>query len=159
MISLTRPSKVSSNTTETVHEFKTARWYRPPPLLVILIVQAALSLRLIWSNTAFMDEGLYLWAGRLEWAHWLHGAAITPYGFPLYFSGAPVIYPPLGALANDAGGLAGARILSLCFMLGATALLYSVTQRLTFNRRAATAAAVVFAFLGPTQYPRCIRHL
>ena len=31
MISLTRPSKVSSNTTETVHEFKTARWYRPPP--------------------------------------------------------------------------------------------------------------------------------
>jgi hypothetical protein len=125
-------------------------WYRPPPLLLILIVQAGLSLRLIWSNTAFQDEALYLWAGRLEWAHWLHGAVLPGYAFPAYFSGAPVIYPPLGALANDVGGLAGARLLSLCFMLGTTALLYSVTCRL-FDRRAAVVAAAAFAFLGVTQ--------
>jgi len=125
--------------------------HRAVPLLVILLMQAGLSLRLIWSNTAFMDEGLYLWAGRLEWAYWLHGAALPTYAFSVYFSGAPVIYPPLGALASDIGGLAGARLLSLCFILAATALLYSVTCRL-FGRHAAIAAAVVFAFTGPTQF-------
>ena len=68
----------------------------------------------------------YLWAGHLEWAHWLHGTPLPP--FPAYFSGAPVIYPPLGALADSVGGLAGARILSLVFMLGATALLWATTE-------------------------------
>ena len=57
-----------------------------------------LSLRLVRADTAFQDEALYLWAGHLEWAHWLHGTAVPP--FPYYFSGAPVIYPPLGALAD-----------------------------------------------------------
>jgi len=125
--------------------------YHLLPLLAVLCVQAGLSLRLVWSNTAFQDEALYLWAGRLEWAHWLHGAALPNYAFQTYFSGAPVVYPPLGALANDVGGLAGARMLSLVFMLGATVLLYSATHRLTLDRRAAVVAAAVFAFLGPTQ--------
>ena len=69
--------------------------------------------------------------------------------FPAYFSGAPVIYPPLAALADNAGGLAGARILSLAFMLGATVLLWGVAGRL-FGRRAAFFAAALFAVLGPT---------
>jgi len=123
--------------------------YRLLPLMVILGVQAGLSLRLIWSNTAFMDEALYLWAGRLEWAHWLHGAPIPV--LATYFSGAPAVYPPLGALANDVGGLVAARTLSLLFMLGATVLLYSVAQRL-FNYRIAVIAAAVFGFLGPTHF-------
>jgi 4-amino-4-deoxy-L-arabinose transferase-like glycosyltransferase len=117
-------------------------------LLCILAVQAGLSLRLVWSNTAFMDEALYLWAGHLEIAHLLYGSAIP--AFPTYFSGAPVIYPVLGAIADAYGGLALARILSLVFMLGATALLYSATGRL-FGRRAALGAAAVFAVLGPVQ--------
>jgi len=116
-------------------------------LLAILTVQAALSLRLVWSNSAFTDEALYLWAGHLEWAHWLHGTPIPP--FPTYFSGAPVIYPALGAIADSLGGLAGARILSLCFMLGATALLWATTSRL-FGKRAGFLAAGLWAFLGPT---------
>ena len=111
-------------------------------------MQAALSLRLAWSNTAFMDEALYLWAGHLEVAHLLYGAVIP--AFPTYFSGAPVIYPVLGAIADAYGGLALARLLSLAFMLGSTALLYSVTGRL-FGRRAAIGAAAVFAVLGPVQ--------
>ncbi len=78
-------------------------------------------MRLLGADTAYADEATYLWAGHLEWAHWLHGTAIPP--FPAYFSGAPVLYPPLGALADSVGGLAGARVLSLVFMLGATALL------------------------------------
>ena len=43
------------------------------PLLALLALQAGLSLSLVWSNTAFGDEALYLWAGHLELAHWLHG--------------------------------------------------------------------------------------
>jgi hypothetical protein len=73
----------------------------PWPLLAVLAVQAGLSLRLVWSNTAFQDEALYLWTGRLEWAHWLHGTPVP--AFPTYFSGAPTVYPPLGALADSIG--------------------------------------------------------
>ena len=120
------------------------RWW---PLVAVLIVQTILSLLLVRADTAFEDEATYLWAGHLEWAHWLHGVPIPP--FPAYFSGAPVIYPPLGALADSVGGLAGARILSLVFMLGATTLLWSVTSKL-YGRRAAFFAAALFAVLGPT---------
>jgi hypothetical protein len=122
----------------------TDRW----PLLCVLAVQTALSLRLVWSNTAFTDEGLYLWAGHLELAHWLNGAPVPT--FPTYFSGAPVVYPPLGALADSAGGLAGARILSLCFMLGATCLLYCTATRL-YGRQAGVLATALFVTVGPTQ--------
>jgi hypothetical protein len=116
-------------------------------LLVILTVQGVLSLQLVRSNTAFTDEALYLWAGHLEWAHWLHGTPIPP--FPTYFSGAPVIYPPLGALADSVGGLPAARTLSLFFMLGATALLWATASRL-YGKRAGFFAAGLWAFLGPT---------
>jgi hypothetical protein len=125
------------------------RWRGDPrwPLLAVLVVQAGLSLRLVWSNTASEDEALYLWAGHLQWAHWLHGTSIPD--FPLYFSGAPVIYPPLGALADSVGGLAEARVLSLCFMLGATVLLWATTSRL-YGKHAAFLAASLWAVLGPT---------
>jgi hypothetical protein len=117
------------------------------PLAAVLAVQAVFSLRLVRADTAFEDEATYLWAGHLEWAHWLHGTSIP--AFPSYFSGAPVIYPPIAALADSVGGLAGARILSLAFMLGATALLWDAAARL-FGRRAAFFAAALFAALGPT---------
>ena len=116
-------------------------------LLVILAVQSCLSLRLIWTNTAFEDEALYLWAGHLEWSHWLHGTAIP--AFPTYFSGAPVVYPILGSIADSLGGLVAARLMSLLFMLGATVALWSVTQRL-FGRPAAFFAAASWAVLAPT---------
>jgi dolichyl-phosphate-mannose-protein mannosyltransferase len=120
------------------------RWL---PLIAVLVVQAALSLRLVGADTAFEDEATYLWAGHLEWAHWLHGTPIP--NFPAYFSGAPFIYPPIGALADSIGGLAAARILSLVFMLGATALLWGTTNRL-YGHRAAFFAAALFAIAGPT---------
>jgi 4-amino-4-deoxy-L-arabinose transferase-like glycosyltransferase len=121
------------------------RW----PLLAVLAAQAVLSLRLIWSNTAFQDEALYLRAGHLEWASWLHHAPIPT--FPAYFSGVPVIYPPLGALADSIGGLVAARILSLCFMLAATSLLWATTVRL-YGQRAAVLAAALFATMTGTQF-------
>jgi hypothetical protein len=139
-----------SEETGTAHRAaRTARRRVPGswPLLVVLAVQAVLSFRLVRADTAFQDEALYLWAGHLEWARLLHGAPIPQ--FPSYFSGAPVIYPPLGALADSVGGLTAARSLSLVFMLGATAALWATTTRL-FGRRAAFFAAALFAVLGPT---------
>ena len=117
------------------------------PLVAVLVVQAALSIRLVKADTAFEDEATYLWAGHLEWANWLHGTPIPP--FSAYFSGAPVIYPPIGALADSIGGLTGARILSLVFMLGATALLWGAATRL-YGSRAAFFACALFAVCGPT---------
>jgi hypothetical protein len=121
----------------------------PLGLYCVLTVQAVLSLRLIWSNTAFLDEATYLFVGHVELAHLQTGSPVPDY--PTYLSGAPVIYPPLAALANDLGGLAVARILSLLFMLGATAFLWDLTSRLA-DRRAGFFAAAIFVALGPTQY-------
>ncbi len=147
--SLRRQRPAGLGRAHALHSGRTLSW----PLMGILALQIVLSLRLIWSNTAFMDEALYLWAGHLEITQWLHGVplakSIDP--FPTYFSGAPVLYPPLGAIADTLGGLAGARLLSLGFMLGATSLLYFSASRL-FGRTAAVAGSAVFAVLGPTQF-------
>jgi hypothetical protein len=118
-------------------------------LVCVLAFQAIVSLRLIWSNTAFLDEATYLYAGHVVLDHLLTGAPIPAYS--TYFSGAPVIYPPLAAMANNLGGLAAARLLSLGCMLGATSFLWAVTSRLA-GRLAAFFAAALFAALGPTQY-------
>ena len=134
---------VSHRSPRTVRARVPGNW----PLLAILAVQTILSFRLIGADTAFQDEALYLWAGHLEWARVLHGSPIPQ--FPSYFSGAPVIYPPIAALADSVGGLAAARGLSLVFMLAATTLLWDTTDRL-FGRRAAFFAAALFAVLGPT---------
>jgi hypothetical protein len=115
----------------------------------VLLVQTGLSARLAWTGTAGQDEAQYLWAGHLEWAHWLHHTPVPD--FPAYLSGAPVAYPLLGALADSAGGLTAARLLSLGFMLGVTALLWATTSRL-YGRRAALLASALFATLAGTQF-------
>jgi hypothetical protein len=120
------------------------------PLGLVLAIQAALSLRLVWSATAFIDEGLYLSVGHLELNHVLHHAAMP--NVASFMSGSPVVYPPLAALADDIGGLAGARILSLAFMLVATVALHGVTRRLLGSRPAAFFAAGLFAWLGTAQF-------
>jgi hypothetical protein len=120
------------------------------PVTLVLVVQAALSLRLVWSATAFIDEGEYLTVGHLELAHYLHHAAIPDVSS--YLSGSPVVYPPLAAIADDVGGLAAARLLSLAFMLLATLLLHGVTRRLLSSRPAAFFAAALFAWLGTAQF-------
>ncbi len=114
------------------------------PLIAVLAVQTVFSLSLVWSNTAFADEANYLWQGRLEWAHWLHGAPLPTFND----SGVPLIYPPIGALANAVGGLAGARILSMCFMLLSTVLLYLIGREL-FGRRGAVLGVALWAVSEP----------
>ncbi len=118
------------------------------PLTAICAIQAALSLSLVWSNTAYIDEADYLWVGHLEIAHWLHGTSWPSAYAERLFSGSPVIYPPLGALADSIGGLVGARILSLTFMLGATVLLYFTALRL-IGRRSAIVSTALWALSEP----------
>jgi putative flippase GtrA len=123
------------------------------PLLALLALQAGLSLSLVWSNTAFTDEAQYLWAGHLEIAHYLHGASLPvgPVAFQDYFSGAPQIYPVLGAAADSLGGVAAARILSLVFMLVVSVALYFTASRL-FGQTTALAATALWVTCEP-----CIR--
>jgi hypothetical protein len=123
-------------------------WLSRGVLVLIMVLQALLTLRM--SNTAFEDEGLYLYVGHLEIRHLLHGAALQG-DYPSYFSGAPVLYPVLGALADSIGGLAAARALSLLEMLAVTGLIYAMSRRL-FNERVALCAAVVFAVTEPALF-------
>ncbi|QMU79273.1 hypothetical protein GXW83_29775 [Streptacidiphilus sp. PB12-B1b] len=127
------------------------RWAAPwlGMLALVLALQIGLAVRLLRSNTAFSDEALYLYAGHDEIAHLLHGAVIGNY--QTYFSGAPTIYPVLGAMADSVGGLLAARLLGLAFMLGATVLLYDAAGRL-FDRRTGLLAAALFVVAGPTQF-------
>jgi Dolichyl-phosphate-mannose-protein mannosyltransferase len=116
-------------------------WISRAVLGAILCLQALMSLRM--HNTAFEDEALYLYSGHMEIVHWLHGVSQQG-NYASYFSGAPVLYPVLGALADAVGGLAAARHLSLLAMLGCTALLYAMSRRL-FNERVALCAAALFS--------------
>ncbi|HXZ98800.1 MAG TPA: glycosyltransferase [Candidatus Binatia bacterium] len=119
------------------------------PVGGILAVQAWLSLRLIWRNTAFLDEANYLSAGRWVLTTWAHGGADMH--FAAYFSGAPVIYPVLASLIGSVGGLPAARLMSLGFMLAATLLGYATARRL-WGRPAGWLAAAVFVTTEGTQF-------
>ncbi|WP_326723282.1 glycosyltransferase family 39 protein [Streptomyces sp. NBC_00243] len=121
-------------------------WVSRAILLSILVFQAALSLRL--ENTAFQDEAVYLSSGHVQIAHLLYGTPV-PTDYASYFSGSPVLYPVVAALVDARFGLAGARLLSLFFMLGANTLLYAMTRRL-FSERPALAAAALFAVIPST---------
>lgn len=117
------------------------------PLLLVLGGAGFLISRLVWSNTAFLDESTYLYSGHQELAHLIHGVKIPEY--ESFFSGAPVLYPVLVAVADHFGGLAGARMLSMAFILLAIVALY-LTARRMYGARAAFFAAGMFALLGPT---------
>jgi glycosyltransferase involved in cell wall biosynthesis/putative flippase GtrA len=111
------------------------------PLTFILAFQAATGLILVWSNTGFADELDYLWVGTTLINNLMHGTAWPTAYAHSTLSGLPFFYPPLGALANTIGGLAGARILSLIFMLCSTGFVYATGKRLYGQAVAACSAA------------------
>jgi 4-amino-4-deoxy-L-arabinose transferase-like glycosyltransferase len=121
--------------------FWTGAWPRRGLLAVIMLLQAILTLRN--NNSAFEDEALYLFSGHLELGHMLYGTSLYT-NFWSYFSGAPTLYPVLGAIADQIGGLFAARLLSLAFLLGTTGLLYLLSRRI-FGTRAALCAAALFS--------------
>jgi Dolichyl-phosphate-mannose-protein mannosyltransferase len=125
-----------------------SRWLYWLPLAVILIAQALLSARLISGTYASGDEGRYIYAGhQLLYEIW-HGGG-SPY-YETYFSGAPVIYPVLAAIADSVGGLVAACLMSTVFMVIATIMLFAVTRDL-FGYWSGLLAAGLFAGLGLTQ--------
>jgi hypothetical protein len=119
------------------------------PLTFILALQAVLSVILVRSNTIFGDEADYLWIGGTLIGHILHGTDWPTVHSLDGLSGSPFIYPPLGALVNAAGGIVAARLLSLFFMLCATAFGYATANRL-YGRACAISAAVLFSLFSPT---------
>ena len=121
----------------------------PYALAGICIVQAALSLTLIRNIAAYSDEAKFLRVGRLVTASWLHGATSSSIPADRTVAGSPVLYPPLDALANNIGGLAGARLLSLGLTFIATTLLYLAASRL-IDRTAGLFAAALWAIGEPT---------
>ncbi|MDQ1430859.1 MAG: hypothetical protein QOF40_1461, partial [Actinomycetota bacterium] len=119
----------------------TARW----PLLLVLFMQATVCVTTL-HNTAFQDEGLYLYAGRQIVHHWAGGPApLDHYAF--YFSGYPDVYPAIGGFLDSVGGLELARTFSLLCMLGVTAIVWWVTRRL-FDGPAALFASAAYALTG-----------
>jgi putative flippase GtrA len=121
----------------------------PWALFAVLIIQGLLAARLIWSNTPFIDEAMYLYVGSEDLTHWIHGVPMEDYQTIL--SGSPAVYPPIGAIVNAFGGLTAARFLSLAFMLGTTCLLYATAARM-FDKWTALIASALFASLAGTQF-------
>ena len=131
---------------EPVHnarQSQSGRWV----LAAVVGVEVIGSLRL--RNSVFQDEALYLWAGHQITSHVLHATPLVG-SFSSYFSGSPGIYPVLGSLVDGVAGLAGARALSLGWMIVATLCVYAITKRLfSHSGAAAPAAAAAFALSAP----------
>jgi len=121
------------------------RWRARWVLASIVAAETIGSLRL--RNSAFQDEALYLWAGHQITAHLRNGTPV--YGnFSSYFSGTPGLYPVIASVVDSAWGLAGARDMSLAWMVLATLCVYGVTRRL-FGSGFAAPAAAAFGLSAP----------
>ncbi|OZD10801.1 hypothetical protein CH253_29620 [Rhodococcus sp. 06-156-3C] len=117
-----------------------------PWLLVMAVVSAVLSLRPGSNSTAFQDEGLYLFIGHRMLEHVADGATVTEYPGG-YLSGAPGLFPVLGALADTVGGLEAARLVSLFFTWVAIVAVYGIGNRL-FGTLAGLLGAAAFTLSG-----------
>jgi 4-amino-4-deoxy-L-arabinose transferase-like glycosyltransferase len=124
------------------------RWALWLPMAAILVGQGLLTLRLLHMSTASGDEGRYIYAGHQLIHELWHGGG-SPY-YETFFSGAPVVYPVLAAIADHLGGVIAVRMMSMAFMLTATCLLFGSGRRL-FGYWAGIGAAGLFAGLGLTQ--------
>ncbi|MFG1610918.1 hypothetical protein [Actinoplanes sp. NPDC049265] len=129
----------------------TRRWLHYLPMVLILGVQAGLTLRL--HNIANADEALYIDAGHAYLAQWAGGPAAPDYGG--YFSGFPLAYPIFAAVVDGLGGLAAVRFTSLILMMIAVYAAGAIAARLAPAGRSwgARLAGMAFAALsGPTLF-------
>lgn len=153
-----RPSAVDEadppryRTHEQVVEASSPAWWQRGaawvPMVLVLAVQAYLSGRLFHLGTASGDEARYIYAGHQLIHEFWHGGG-SPY-YETYFSGAPVIFPVLAAMADHFGGYIAVRLMSLVFMLTATTMLFLTTRKF-WGYWGGLIAASLFAGLGLTQ--------
>jgi 4-amino-4-deoxy-L-arabinose transferase-like glycosyltransferase len=105
----------------------------------VLAAQATLTLPWMWRTGPYSGEALYLSAAHSGWSQLLAETTSLP--------GSPVLYPPIVGFFDSIGGLIAARLLSLIFMLGATALVYLMGDRM-FGQLSGLLAALLFAVCG-----------
>ncbi|HEX6934126.1 MAG TPA: glycosyltransferase family 39 protein, partial [Streptosporangiaceae bacterium] len=105
----------------------------------VLAAQATLTLPWMWRTAPYSGEALYLSASHSGWGSLFAETTSLP--------GSPVLYPPIVSVFDSVGGLIGARLLSLLFMLGATALVYLMGDRM-FGQISGLLAALLFAVCG-----------
>lgn len=118
------------------------------PLALILVAQAVYTIRLVPLGYLSTDEARYIVAGHVLIHEFFHGGG-SPY-YETFFSGAPDFYSPLAATADYLGGVAAVRLMSMCFALISTYLLFRTSERL-IGYTGAVCAAGLFAGLGMTQ--------
>jgi Dolichyl-phosphate-mannose-protein mannosyltransferase len=119
------------------------------PVAVILAFQFLLTVRLIPApGVAAHDEALYIEAGhQLIW-ELFHGGG-SPY-YETWFSGAPVVYSPLAAMADYVGGIVAVSLMSAVFMQVAAMMLFLTGRRL-FGYWPAVCGCALWAGLSLTQ--------
>jgi len=120
------------------------------PLCVICSVFVLNTLRIDENRNPFQDEGLYLFMGHRMIDHVLSGVQVTEYPGS-YFSGAPGLYPVVGALADSVGGVSAARLLSLSFVCVAVIATYGIGKEL-FGNFSGLLGAGVFALCGSVMF-------
>ena len=107
---------------------------------------AVISLRVKANTNPFQDEGLYLYMGHRMIDHFISGVNVSEHPGS-YFSGAPGLYPVVGAIADAIAGVQGARLLSLfcvCIVIVGT---YGIGNEL-FGRVSGLFGAGAFALCG-----------
>ena len=113
---------------------------------VICTAFAVISLRVKANTNPFQDEGLYLYMGHRMIDHIISG--VTVFEHPgSYFSGAPGLYPVVGAIADSVGGVQGARLVSLLFICITIVATYGIGNEL-FGKVSGLLGASAFALCG-----------
>ncbi|GGF95208.1 hypothetical protein GCM10007304_06340 [Rhodococcoides trifolii] len=115
-------------------------------LTIMCVGSIALSLRPGSNPNPFQDEGLYLFMGHRMLEHITTGAHLAEYP-GTYFSGAPGVYPILGALADSVGGVPAARFLSSLFVCVAIVAVYGIGSQL-YGKVAGLVGAGAFVLCG-----------
>ena len=113
---------------------------------VICTAFAAISLRVKANTNPFQDEGLYLYMGHRMIAHIISGVNVSEHPGS-YFSGAPGLYPVVGAIADSVAGLQGARYVSLFFIWLVIVATYGIGNEL-FGKVSGLLGAGAFALCG-----------
>jgi 4-amino-4-deoxy-L-arabinose transferase-like glycosyltransferase len=122
----------------------------PFVLSVICTVFVVNTLRIDENRNPFQDEGLYLFMGHRMIDHILSGAHLSEYP-GTYFSGAPGLYPVVGAIADSVGGVPAARLVSLFFICVAIIATYGIGNEL-FGKPSGLLGAGAFALCGSVMF-------